>query len=158
MRGRDHSDYRAWLTPTRGLVDMAHAERQSGKLVTIATFHNPYEGHIALGALRAEGIPSWLLGEHHSSVAPHLSIIVGARLVTLEAGQEQGVAILDEATKADGWETCPSCGSSVIRRRRRLSVIFALYFLFGVSTPYTPHNRRRCCYHCGYRWKFVPTH
>jgi len=136
---------------------MAKADRQQGKLVTIATFHNPHEGHIALGALRAEGIPSWLLGEHHPAVALHLSIAVGARLVTLEGGAARGTTILEEAAKADGWEACPSCGSTAIRRRRRLSIIFALFFLFGVSTPYTPHTRQRSCYDCGHKWRFVPT-
>lgn len=127
-----------------------------GRLVTIATFHSPYEGHLALGALRAADIPAWLLGSSHAGVAPHLSIAIGARLATREADVERAKAILREAEGADGWELCPQCGSSRIRRRKRLWVVLALFALLGLTSPYAPHNARRCCYDCGHEWVCPP--
>jgi len=138
------------------LADTQGENLNTGRLVTIATFHDPYQGHIAWGALRSEGIPSWLLGAHHAEVAPHLSIAIGARLATLEADQARSKAILDDASSADGWELCPHCGGSVICRRKRLWIVVALLLLCGIVTPYAPHSKQRYCYECGHKWLFTP--
>lgn len=122
-------------------------------LVTAATFQDFAEAHIAMGALKAQGIPAWLLDANHVAVAPHLSIGVGIRLATPKTFLDRTRAVLAEAcgNKA-AWETCPSCGSGDIRRGRRLLVTFAHFLIAGIPVS-AAFSRYRRCYTCGHTWR-----
>ncbi|MCI0704731.1 MAG: DUF2007 domain-containing protein [Planctomycetia bacterium] len=69
----------------------------AGQLVTIATFGEVSEAHIARSALEAAGIPVTLNNEESSSLFGQSTPVLGsARLVVREEDEERAVKILDE--------------------------------------------------------------
>lgn len=69
----------------------------AGKLVTIATFGQSSQAHIARSALEAAGIPVTLNNEETTSLfGPATTALGSIRLVVREEDEEQAVKVLDD--------------------------------------------------------------
>ncbi len=67
------------------------------RLILIRRFFNPVEAHIAKKILEDHDIHSFILDEHHSSSAWHLSIAIGGlRLMVLTSDYEEAQNVLNE--------------------------------------------------------------
>jgi len=86
-------------------------------LIKIATFHNPLEAHFAQGLLEAEGLQSYIEGEHANLALSYVgSAVGGVRLLVSEADRQLALAVLDRAdeSKATGAEwVCSKCCETV---------------------------------------------
>ena len=112
-------------------------------LVTIATYSNPQQAHIAKGALGAYDIPAAILDEHIASmVGPYAGYVEGVRLQVRACDVPDALEILDivdedepldGAPKANGSpaqaDICPLCGNSkpgwAALLRARIGAVFA---------------------------------
>jgi predicted RNA-binding Zn-ribbon protein involved in translation (DUF1610 family) len=138
------------------------------KLITIASFPQPIEAHIAKGRLEAEGIMCFLGDEHIVSVHPFYSHAVGGvKLKVREEEAKQALAILQEIRETDAAPNtfeakghvasentvlCPRCGSEDAYATRFSRKIFALsMLLFGFPLPFV--SRTFHCPACGLEWK-----
>jgi predicted RNA-binding Zn-ribbon protein involved in translation (DUF1610 family) len=138
------------------------------KLVSIASFPQPIEAHIAKGRLEAEGIMCFLGDEHIVSVHPFYSHAVGGvKLKVRTHDAEQATKILREMAQvpvstnsfeAEGHESaenallCPRCGSEDAYTTRFSRKIFALsMLLFGFPLPFISKSFH--CPNCGHEWK-----
>lgn len=128
-------------------------------LTTIASFVDPTDAHILRARLEAEGIPAYVVNEHHVRLNWFQAMALGGARVQVadedaeEARQvmaalERGeFALPDEPSDAIA---CPRCGSQDIvadGRSRGLSLWSA--FLFALPLPFS--HRRVRCRACGLR-------
>jgi predicted RNA-binding Zn-ribbon protein involved in translation (DUF1610 family) len=142
--------------------------RMNEKLVTVASFPQPIEAHIAKGRLEAEGILCFLGDENIVSVHPFYSNAVGGvKLKVREEEAEQALAILHEINseepepntfEAEGHVTsdntviCPNCGSEDAYVTRFSRKAFALsLLLLGFPLPFLKKTFH--CPACGHEWK-----
>lgn len=138
------------------------------QLITIASYPQPIEAHIAKGRLEAEGILCFLGDENIVSVHPFYSNAVGGvKLKVREAEAERAVEILEQIRgeeaapntfSAEDHEPqpntviCPNCGSEDAYTTRFSRKIFALSLaLFGFPLPFI--SRTFHCPACGHEWK-----
>ena len=138
------------------------------KLVTIASYPQPIEAHIAKGRLEAEGILCFLADENIVSVHPFYSNAVGGvKLKVREEEAEKAYTILQQidalAPEPNTFEVadhlpnentviCPNCGSEDAYATRFSRKIFALsLILFGFPLPFI--RRTFHCPACGHEWK-----
>ncbi|MDH4036165.1 MAG: DUF2007 domain-containing protein [Candidatus Krumholzibacteria bacterium] len=131
--------------------------------VTVASFNQPIEAHLARTRLEAEGIPCVVGDENLVRVYAFLSNAVGGVKLKVPAyAAEQARAALrprprlveaaGEDDAADGEMICPRCRSYDVyyqRYSRRVAGFFIL--LFGFLIPW--RDRRWTCKQCGYEWK-----
>ncbi len=98
-------------------------------LIKIATFHNPMDAHVAQGLLEAEGLPSYIEGEHANLALSYVgSAVGGVRLLVSAAHRQLALEVLERAeenkttgaewmcgkcceTVDAGFDVCWSCGS-----------------------------------------------
>ena len=88
-----------------------------GKLIKIATFQNSLDAHFAKGLLEAEGLQSYLEGEHGNLALSYVgSAIGGVRLMVDEAEREAATDILNReepaAARGEDW-LCQKCFETV---------------------------------------------
>jgi DNA-directed RNA polymerase subunit M/transcription elongation factor TFIIS len=138
------------------------------KLITVATYTQPIQAHIAKGRLEAEGILCFLGDENIISVHPFYSNAVGGvKLKVREEEAAQASAILDQIQAeepepntfaAEDHETsekailCPNCGSEDAYVNWFSKKIFALSMvLFGFPLPFIRKSFH--CPACGHEWK-----
>jgi len=131
--------------------------------VTIASFGQPIEAHLARTKLESEGIPCVIGDENLVRVYGFLSNAVGGvKLKVPDFAAEQArellrprphlVVVAEEGETSDGDMICPRCRSYDVYYRRysqRVAGIFIL--LFGFLIPW--RSRRWTCTQCGYEWK-----
>jgi hypothetical protein len=131
--------------------------------VTVASFSQPIEAHLARTKLESEGIACIVGDENLVRVDWLLSNAVGGvKLLVPEWEAEQARALLrpqphlvvvaEEGEPADGELICPRCRSYDVYYQRfsqRVAGIFIL--LFGFLIPW--RSRRWTCKQCGYEWK-----
>lgn len=138
------------------------------KLITVATYTQPIQAHIAKGRLEAEGILCFLGDENIVSVHPFYSNAVGGvKLKVREEEAEQAFAILDQIQTeepepntfaAEGHVPsektilCPNCGSEDAYVNWFSKKMFALSMvLFGFPLPFIRKSFH--CPACGHEWK-----
>ena len=138
-------------------------ETNNGEWVTVASFSQPIEAHLARTKLESEGIPCVVGDENLVGVYAFLSNAVGgvklkvpgyAARQAREAlrPRPQLVVVADENDPADGEMICPRCRSYDVYYRRfnqRVAGFFIL--LLGFLVPW--RDRRWTCKQCGYEWK-----
>lgn len=131
--------------------------------ITIASFSQPIEAHLARAKLESEGITCMIGDENLIRVDPFLSNAIGGVKIMVPQWeverakdalrpQPQLVVVANDNDPPDGEMICPRCRSyDVYYRRysRRISSIFIL--LFGFMIPW--RDRRWSCTQCGYEWK-----
>jgi len=143
------------------------AGRQVTTFVTVGWFTEPWDAYIARGRLRAEGISSWIIHEHHIWANwMYSNALGGVKLQVLSQDAELGTFILERCWRGEyeeelddefGMEParrCPSCGSTSFKEGVGVShglTPFALYVLMGVAYP--PQKNTARCDTCRHRWR-----
>lgn len=144
-----------------------------GDLVTVASYTDAIQAHLARGRLEAEGIRAEVADEHYVSADWLMSNAVGGVKVRVpERMAERARRILQEIEAGDFAlpetlpETmpasppasppdparCPRCGSDAVEASEaswRFAVL-GLHFL-QLPLPFTRFSHR--CRHCGMRWR-----
>ena len=134
-------------------------------LVTVGSFIDALQAHLARGRLEAEGLHPVIAHEHHVWADWLISTALGGVKVQVpraeaEAAREvleqlaQGAYALDETTVDEPH--CPRCGSrQVSRPRGRWKLAFVGLMFFKLPLPFRTDTLR--CEDCGYRWQPVAT-
>ncbi|MDH3197804.1 MAG: DUF2007 domain-containing protein [Candidatus Krumholzibacteria bacterium] len=131
--------------------------------VTIATFVEPTEAHLARTRLEAEGIPCVLTNEFLARVLPSAAV-GGVRLLVAPADQRRARDLLRPrphlvVLAEPGAESTPE-GDRICPRCRSYDVYFfehdggysaLLELFFGFLRPWRSH--KWMCKECGYEWK-----
>jgi hypothetical protein len=130
--------------------------------VTVASFSQPVEAHLARTKLESEGIPCVVDDEYLVRVNWLLSNAVGGvklRVPPEDAAHARELLrprprlVVDESAEAgEGEMVCPNCRSLDVyynRFSRRAAGVF--WLLFGFIVPWL--DRRWVCKQCGYEWK-----
>lgn len=122
-------------------------------LATVATFIDPTDAHILRARLEAEGIPAYVVNEHHVRLNWFQAMALGGARVQVAATDveeaRQVVAAIERGEFALPDEpsdavVCPRCGSHDIAAdgsSRGVSLWSA--FLFALPLPFS-HGRVRC--------------
>jgi hypothetical protein len=140
-----------------------HRETIHHEWVTVASFSQPIEAHLARTKLESEGIPCVVGDENLVRVDWLLSNAVGGvKLKVPPHAADQArevlrprphlVVLAQDDEPADGELICPRCRSYDVYYRRysqRIAGFFIL--LFGFLVPW--RDRRWTCKQCGYEWK-----
>jgi rubredoxin len=139
----------------------------AGEWITIATFSQPVEAHLARTRLESEGITCVVSDEYLVRVNWLLSDAVGGvklRVPSWDAPRAREIlrpkprlvvvadAAVDPHTASDEDMICPRCRSFDVyytRFSRRAAGLFML--VFGFILPWL--DRRWLCKQCGYEWK-----
>lgn len=123
------------------------------RLVTIETYSDLTEAHIAAGLLDSAGIPVHLQGANHVSANWLLGLAVGVRLqVPLEHEGDAREILGVQAPIEEPPVTCPNCGSARITEAsssRKASLILT----HMLQLPWPFRRDRYLCNGCGHAWK-----
>lgn len=131
--------------------------------ITVATFSQPVEAHLARTKLESEGIDCLVCDEYLVRVNWLLSNAVGGVKLRVPWWDEHRarealrprprlVVVADDAAGHAEGEVCPECRSYDVyyhRFSRRAAGVF--WLAFGFIVPWL--NRRWLCKQCGYEWK-----
>lgn len=133
-------------------------------LIPVATQTTAVEAHIVRGLLEAQGIPAFVLYEHHVTAVWNYSLALGGvRVAVPHQCLEDATAVLEGFGRGDYSDAlealegtsepidCAACGSidtssANFSRKLALASVFLLY----VPLPYTNHRLR--CKSCGNVW------
>ena len=132
------------------------------RLVTVATFNDSTEAHLARIELEQEGIPCAIFDEGATGWYPHLTTALGGiRLQVHESNAADAAEILDvpapgEPVRPEAYEEdpvptqCPECGSADVYRDR--APLLLNLFAFLSASASVPAKRSWVCRQCGHRW------
>lgn len=137
------------------------------KLVTVGTFTGPIEAHLAKGRLEVEGLPAFVVHEHHIWANWSYSQALGGIKVQVIAEDAVRAAMILKAHAEGEYEAalahefpdidvdrCPACGSGEFTSTLAwdmLLLVLCTMGLFGIIFPITRDHRR--CVACGNKWK-----
>ncbi|HEU4365380.1 MAG TPA: DUF2007 domain-containing protein [Candidatus Krumholzibacteria bacterium] len=138
-------------------------ERSHSEWVTVASFSQPIEAHLARTKLESEGIPcvvgdenlvrvDWLLSNAVGGVKLKVPPYVADQARDVLRPRPHLVMVAADDEPSDGEMICPRCRSYDVYYQRfsqRLAGVFIL--LFGFLVPW--RDRRWSCKQCGYEWK-----
>lgn len=131
--------------------------------ITVTTTTNPIEAHIIRGRLEAEGIPAFVLFEHHVWANWWMSqALGGVRVQVPESYVEQAKAVLADIeqdtfqTELDQQQnqdvlTCPNCGSQDTHPVKWPAKLALTAFAVDFLLPYTRHRFK--CDNCQHQWQ-----
>lgn len=127
-------------------------------LVTIATYTDAIEAHIARGRLDAEGITVFVADEHLVWADwLYSNALGGVKLRVAQADVESALIVLQKLQRGTYALTeaaplhCPACGASdPTEDRRTLRIAISSLFLMNIPLPFTRQGLR--CVQCGHRW------
>jgi len=127
-----------------------------GKLVTIATFGQSWEAHLALGKLEAAGIGAVLTDENIVGIGGGLysGLAGGIKLQVPSHEIERAMEVLPRRVWVRQYR-CPKCGSV---ETRDLDVTFGtkILFLCLLGVPYLFVRKQRFCLNCQTVWLPAP--
>ncbi|HID57149.1 TPA: DUF2007 domain-containing protein [Candidatus Poribacteria bacterium] len=134
------------------------------KLVTIATFDNPFKAHLVKSRLESSGIKCFLSDEFVVTVNRLYSNAVGGvKLQVKESDLERAIELLnmepiepealDRVLEGDTTQPrCPRCNSANVHYERySRRFIYLSWLLLGV--PLLLFKRKWRCDECGYQWR-----
>jgi hypothetical protein len=129
---------------------------QGANLVTVATFGNAWEAHLALGKLEAAGIPAAIADENVIAATGGLytNMVGGVKLRVPAAEVERALAALPKRVRAK-LTKCPKCGSTETRQIEFEPGVKIL-FLLMLGIPYLFVERPWACLGCGNVWRAAP--
>ncbi len=131
---------------------------------TVSTHLTAIEAHIIRGRLEAEGVPAFVLYEHHIWMTWTLSVALGGVrvqvpalcfekateiLTNIKTGKYQSE--LDEVMASSEPVQCPTCGSvktELVDWPWKMALL--AMFLFSLPVPYTQHLMK--CETCAHTW------
>lgn len=131
-----------------------------GDLVTVASYPDAIQAHLARGRLEAEGIGAIVADEHYVSANWMMSNAIGGVKVQVSermAGRamevlrqlDAGEFAIDDAERPDG--ACPRCGSTSVERRTG-SWRLAFLGLHLLQLPLPFRRASHACRACGLHW------
>ena len=132
---------------------VAGNEHDAMKLVTIATFAQAWEAHLAAGKLESEGIAAVIADENMVGTGGGLytNMVGGIKLQVPRVDRERALAALPQRVRA--VETpCPRCRSTDTRQID-FSPGLKIFFLLLLGLPYLFVQRSWACLDCGYIWR-----
>jgi hypothetical protein len=137
------------------MAEQPPGERED--LECVAELRDGLRADLCQMALEAAGIQAWLCGRHLATVAPHLAIAVGVRVLVrtsevLEAREALNDLASGSAALPQEIAVCPHCGSTEVAFVGKPARVRALvdYIVFGIPRPdvrWTWH-----CTRCGNEW------
>jgi hypothetical protein len=145
------------------------------KLVTVATFDNPFEANFAKERLASEDIEAFVLDEHAASMTGLPSVFGGIRLQVRARDEAAAARVLEAEPDPDAFRDhrdpellredpdvrpqdvvlCPSCGSDLVVPAPHPPG-FVLISIFMLGIPLLLRKRESICHTCGHRWRPVP--
>jgi hypothetical protein len=126
------------------------AGNPAGDLVTIATFGQSWEAHLAAGKLEANGIATILVGENFNNMG-YANLGSGIKLQVPATHAAQARELLPQRVRTH-VAPCPRCQSTDTRRIDFSPGVTILFFLL-LGLPYLFITRPRICLDCGHVWK-----
>jgi DNA-directed RNA polymerase subunit M/transcription elongation factor TFIIS len=132
-------------------------------LITVATFSQAVEAHIAKGRLEAEGIDCFIADENIVNMNwLYSNAVGGVKLRVREPDVKRALEIMkpgaveaETTAKVIGDEVgvrCPKCNSDdVYYEKYSKGLFFWSWLLVGVPLPFL--RRKWRCTKCGYHWK-----
>lgn len=128
--------------------------------MTVASYTDAVQAHLARGRLDAEGIPATVAHEHHIWANWMLSNALGGVKVQVPFSfRERAKDILGRhdrgeyelPTSETDREHCPNCGSAAIKENKTTwKIAFLGLFLFHVPLPF--RRGRYECKACAHWW------
>jgi hypothetical protein len=131
-------------------------ERPSMSLVTIATFGQSWEAHLAAGKLEAAGIPAVLVDENINAVGGGLYTTMsgGIKLQVPQIDADRALQALPQRVRINHVK-CPKCGSADTRQID-FSPGLKICFLLLLGIPYLFVQRPWVCLSCSNVWRATP--
>ena len=122
-------------------------------LVTIETYSDATEAHIAAGLLESAGIPVYLHGVNHVSANWMLGLAVGVKLqVPVACEQDARNMLAARQPIEDPDDGCPRCGSTdTTMASASWKVSMAFTHLFQIPMPF--RRRKQICRSCDHSWR-----
>lgn len=138
------------------------------KLVTIASFINPWDAYLAKGKLEDEGIPALIVDEYHVWANwIYAQALGGVKVQVTEENVAAANGILGSVTQGRYAEelasefpdldvnNCPECGSDKYKSRMPLGFLLLAILSLGTLSIIFPLRRdRHQCLRCGHKWKY----
>ena len=123
------------------------------RLVTIATFGQSWEAHLAAGKLEAAGVPAVLVDENINSIGGGLydGLSGGVKLQVPQQDVERAMEALPSRVRVRQYR-CPKCGS-LETRELDFTVGLKILFLCLLGIPYLFVQKPRFCPNCQTVWK-----
>jgi len=120
--------------------------------VTIQTYSDVTEAHIAAGLLESAGIPVHLHGANHVSANWMLGVAVGVRLqVHADCENDARELLGSQVALDDEIIVCPNCGSADIfsvATSRKVSLIIT----HMLQVPWPFRRDKHHCQSCKHEW------
>jgi hypothetical protein len=128
-------------------------ERPGMNLVTIATFAQSWEAHLAAGKLEAAGIPAVLADENIVSIGGgiYTGLAGGIKLQVPQVDAERALAELPDRVRVRQVK-CPRCGSTDTREVDYTPGL-KIFFLLLLGLPYLFTRRPHVCLSCQNVWR-----
>lgn len=128
------------------------------QLVTVASYTDAIQAHLARGKLEAEGMHAEVAHEHHIWADWMLSNALGGVKVQVWADQvDRAKKILADLDSGkfeieDEYKIhCPKCNSTELdEQRTRWKIAFLGLFILHIPLPY--RRGQLTCQHCGHSW------
>jgi ribosomal protein S27AE len=122
------------------------------KMVTIATFGNSWEAHLAAGKLEAAGVPAALADENVNSIGGGLydGLTGGIKLQVPQQDVERAMEALPSRVRMKQYP-CPKCGSTETHEID-FTPGMKILFLCMLGIPYLFVLKSRFCPKCQNVW------
>lgn len=127
--------------------------------ITVGSYPDELDAHMARAFLEREGVESFISGEHYIGIEPLHWIAMGGVRLTVDIEDVSEARTLVARHDAERFEiyesltrTCPSCGSSEVQQPGlwRIPLIILVILTLGLLAWFI--RSRRECEDCGHRW------
>jgi hypothetical protein len=151
-RAEDEEDDQPSDSPTLNYASPGAGPSRS-KLVTIATFGQAWEAHLAAGKLEAEGIAAVIADENIVGTGGGLytNMVGGVKLQVPQVDADRALAALPKRVRAV-HVNCPRC-RSIDTRQIDFSPGVKILFLLLLGLPYLFVQKPWYCLDCGNVWR-----
>ncbi len=125
-------------------------------LVTIASFGNSWEAHLAVGKLEAAGIPAVLVDENINAVGGGLYATMsgGIKLQVPQIDADRALEALPPRVRVTRMK-CPRCASADTRQID-FTPGLKIFFLLLLGIPYLFVKKPWICLSCSNVWRAAP--
>lgn len=136
-------------------------------IITITTYINPLDAHLAKGRLEAEGIPAFVAHEHHIWANWMLSQALGGVKVQINSTHFEAAQQVIATHNSGGYQSdleseqeidtnlCPSCGSNDIVSKRPKLLLFLVVISLGLlGIIFNIRKKNHTCSECGKTWQY----
>ena len=141
---------------------------KENSLTTVETFISPWDAHIAKGRLEAEGIPVFIVHEHHIWANWIYSQALGGvklqvptnyaeealKVIRSHIKGEYESSLPDELAEHNG-NMCSKCGSTDFKSKYPIALVVLVILTLGLFAIIFPLRKdRHSCRNCGNEWAY----